>query len=292
MQYTIQTIVNGISLGALYAVIAMGVALIFSVMRLVNFAHSALIMIAAYVVVALSSAPWPIWLLVAVAAAAVAAMSMEFVAFRPVRNADMTTLLVTSFAVNTMIQAFALLTEGGLAKPVLLPKFMTSSVSIGSYDISTLSFITCIVAAVALGGLGIFLRKTTPGIQMRAAAENFQMARLLGIKANRTIITAFALSGILAGLASVLLVAQLGSVTPSFGFAPVVIGFVATVVGGMGSLKGAAIGGFVLGGITIALQAWLPHGMVGYRDALLYALVIALLVFRPQGIAGTVERTA
>jgi branched-chain amino acid transport system permease protein len=290
MQHTVQTIVNALSVGALDAIIALGIALVFSVMRLVNFAHGALIMVGAFAVYGLSTHGFVVWAVGALVIVLVLALLMERVAFRPVRNADMTTLLVTSFAVNTIIEDTSEMIYGGLPKSIGLPSFFTSTSNIGSYSISNLSLITIGTTAVSLALLVVFFNKTRVGVQMRAAAEDFRMARLLGIKANSMIAWAFGISGLLAGLAAILLVAQIGSAYPSFGLQPIIIGFVAVVIGGMGSLPGAVAGGLVLGAGTTVLQAELPAGAVGYRDAMVYAAVILILLFRPQGIFGTTER--
>jgi branched-chain amino acid transport system permease protein len=292
MQHTVQTAINAISVGALDAIIALGIAVVYSVMRLVNFAHGALIMVGAFVVYGLSTHGFLVLAVGTLLAVLVLALTMERVAFRPVRNADMTTLLVTSFAVNTIIEDTAELFAGGIPKSVGLPSFFTATSDIAGYSVSNLSMITIGSTAVSLGLVVIFFNKTRVGVQMRAAAEDFRMARLLGIKANSMIAWAFGISGLLAGLAAILLVAQIGSAYPSFGLQPIIIGFVAVVIGGMGSLPGAVVGGLVLGTGTTVLQAELPSGAVGYRDAMVYAAVILILLFRPQGIFGTTERQA
>lgn len=292
MQYFFQILINGISLGALYAMVALGVALVFSVMRLINFAHSGFIMIGGYIVYLLAGGPLILWAAAAVLGVALVAVIIERLAFRPFRRSDSTTLLVASFALNTIIQAIAQITSGSIPKSPSLPPFLSGFVSIFGLDVSTLSLITVGVAVVVVAALVVFFRRTPVGVQMRAAAENFQMARLLGVNANRVIALAFAISGALAGLSGILLIAQTGSVSPSFGFQPVIIGFVAVVIGGMGSLPGAALGGVIIGLGTTLLQGYLPQSAMGFRDAFVFAGVIVLLLFVPQGIFGTKERRA
>ena len=143
---------------------------------------------------------------------------------------------------------------------------------------------------VLLISFGLFLKKTRLGVQMRAAAEDFPMARLLGVRANTVIAAAFALSGLLAGVAAILLVAQTGTLTPTMGVTPVLVAFVATIIGGLGSLGGAVIGGFALGTLTVTLQAELPLALRAYRDAFVFGGVIAILVFRPNGLLGAKSR--
>jgi branched-chain amino acid transport system permease protein len=292
MLFAIQILINGLSLGALYAMLALGVALIFSVMRLINFAHAGFIMIGGYIVYLLAGGPVILWVVVAVVGVALIAVLTERVAFRPFRKSDTTTLLVASFAVNLTIQSLAQILSGSIPKTPRLPEFLSESADVFGLSISNLSMITLGTAIVAVLLLALFFRRTPIGVQMRAAAENFQMARLVGVNANRVIAFAFLISGALAGIASVLLIAQSGSVSPAFGFQPVIIAFVAVVIGGMGSLPGAAVGGMILGLGTSFLQAYLPEGAIGYRDAFVFGGVIVLLLFVPRGIFGTTERRA
>jgi branched-chain amino acid transport system permease protein len=209
---------------------------------------------------------------------------MERVAFRPVRGAHETTLLVTSFALSFLLQNLALLIWGATPRGINLSAFLSESLSAGSLTIPKLSVATIAVTAVLLAALTVFLRRTALGVQMRAAAEDFTMARTLGVRANRVIMASFAISGVLAGAAAYLIVAQTGSVYPSMGLSAVLVAFVATVLGGLGSLTGAVVGGMALAFVTVALDAYLPADLRGYRDAFAYAVVIAVLVWRPQGL--------
>jgi branched-chain amino acid transport system permease protein len=280
----LQNVIDAISLGSLYALVALGVALIFGIMQLINFAHGELIMVAAYAVILLAGAPLPVVLFGGLATAVVAALLMERVAFRPVRGANPATLLVTSFAISFLLQSLAMVVFGSLPRTTNLSPFVTESVEIGGLSVSKLNVITVAVTAALLVALGLFLGRTSLGVQMRAAAEDFRMARLLGVRANVVIATAFAISGLLAGVASLLLVAQSGTVSPQMGLYPVLVAFIATVLGGMGSLVGAVIGGYVLGSLTVSLQVLLPLEFRSYRDAIAYAIVIVVLVVRPQGL--------
>lgn len=280
----LQNVIDAVSLGSLYALVALGVALIFGIMQLINFAHGELITVAAYAVILLAGAPLPLVLLGGLATAVVAALLMDRVAFRPVRGANPATLLVTSFAISFLLQSLAMVVFGSLPRTTNLSPVVTESVEIGDLSVSKLNLITVTVTAALLVGLGLFLARTSLGVQMRAAAEDFRMARLLGVRANVVIATAFAISGLLAGVASLLLVAQSGTVSPQMGLYPVLVAFIATVLGGMGSLVGAVIGGYVLGALTVSLQVLLPLEFRSYRDAIAYAIVIVVLVVRPQGL--------
>jgi branched-subunit amino acid ABC-type transport system permease component len=283
LELVIQYVVDGISLGSLYALYALGIALIFGIMRLVNFAHGELVMAGSFAIVLL---PLPDLLLIPVTLVLVVvlALAMERIAFRPVRSASPATLLVTSFALSFLLQNLAGLIWGSTPRSTGFAAGLGESFTIGSVSIQKLDVVVVGVTLALLAGVGAFLRRTAIGTQMRAAAEDFRMARVLGIRADRVISVAFALSGLLAGVAAILLTAQTGSVSPTIGVNVVLFAFIATVLGGMGSLPGAVVGGFSIGALTVALQATLPIELRPYRDAFVFAAVLAALVVRPQGL--------
>jgi branched-chain amino acid transport system permease protein len=283
-EFIVQNLINALSLGSLYALIALGMALIFGIMRLVNFAHGELLMVGGYALVLLAGAPWPVLLLATLVIVLFFSLAMERVAFRPVRNANPSTLLVTSFAVSFFLQNSAMLIFGPLPKTTNISDTLIQSWKIGFVYVGKLNALTVAVTFVLLTLLGFFLVRTSLGVQMRAAAEDFGMARLLGVRANTVIAVSFAIGGLLAGVAAFLLVAQTGTVTPTMGLAPVLVGFVAIVLGGMGSLQGAMLGGFLLGLISVTLQAYLPLALRSYRDAFTYGIVLVVVLVRPRGI--------
>jgi branched-chain amino acid transport system permease protein len=283
----LQDAINALSLGGLYALVALGVALIFGVMGFINFAHGELIMIGGYVLLYVVSQNHVVAILATIGAVVIAALLMERVAFRPVRNADPSTLLITSFAVSYLLQNIAFLTIGSVPKFVALPASISGYVSIGSVEVTKIAIVQVVVTLVLLVLLWAFMKHTMIGVQMRASAEDFGMARFLGVPGNRVIAYAFALSGLLAGVVALLFVAQTTAVTPTVGLAPALVGFVATVIGGMRSLVGAVIGGFAIGILSVTLDSFLPGHLVPFRDAFIYGTVIALLIVRPQGLLGT-----
>jgi branched-chain amino acid transport system permease protein len=280
----LQNVVDGLAQGSIFALFALGIALIFGIMQLVNFAHGELIMVAAFALTLVSEPPLVVRIIVAVAAAVLIALGMERVAFRPVRGAPPATLLITSFAVSYLLQNVAILIFGSVPRSTDVAAGLNENIVVAGLDIPKLQLVTIAVTLVLLAGVGGFLNRTAQGTQMRAAAEDFRAARLLGVRANRVIASAFAMSGLLAAVAAVLLVAQNGTVTTSMGLTPVIFGFIATVLGGLGSLRGAVLGGFVVGAISTALQATLPLEIRPYRDAFLLTAVIVMLVVRPQGL--------
>lgn len=283
-QSIVQNSIDAVSLGSLFALYALGIALIFGVMRLINFAHGEFIMAGAFAIFLFSGTPIvPLIGLVVIAVVALALLT-ERIGFRPVRDANPATLLVTSFAISFLLQSVAALIFGSVPKTVNLLPELSESFTLAGIRIGKLDVLTVVGTGILLGSLALFLTRTPMGVQIRGSAEDFTMARLLGVRANRVIATAFAISGVLAAFASLLLVIKTGSVTPTIGITPVLFAFIATIMGGMGSLNGAVIGGFLLGVLTVVLQVTLPVDLRAYRDAFVFAVVLAVLVVRPQGI--------
>jgi branched-chain amino acid transport system permease protein len=280
----IQPIVDAISVGGLYALTSLGIGLIFGVARLVNFAHGELIMITGYALLALVGLPLPVVLLGAFAAAVVLALLTERAAFRPLRNADPATLLIASFAVSFFLQKTLIVVVGARAKGLDFAPELGRQVEVFGIRLQLLQIVTIVVCATLLLSMTWFLQATRFGLQLRAAAEDFRMARVLGVRANRVIAIAFALSGILAAAVSCLVVAQTGVVQPRMGVQLVIIAFVGTVIGGLGNLPGAALGGFLVGVLTILLQALLPADLRPFREAFVFTAVIFVLLLRPQGL--------
>jgi branched-chain amino acid transport system permease protein len=282
----LQFFVSGASLGGLYALMALGLALVYSILRLVNFAYGELVMIGGYtlLIVGLSPLPWLIAALTAVGMAILTSVLLERVAFRPVRHASAATMLITSFAVSALLQNAARLFITPRPQAVPIPSFLTGSFQVGGVFISQREMLSLAVSLIILVLLTVFLKRSTLGIALRASADDFVMARVLGVRANAVIATAFAISGALAGIVALFWMARVGTVTPEIGLTPVLIAFVAIVIGGMGSLTGAVIGGYLLGFLTVALQLLLPPSLRIFSHAFLFALVIAVLVFRPEGL--------
>lgn len=279
-----QTVVNALSLGSLYALFALGIAVIFGVMNLVNFAQGAFITLAAMTAVLLDGRPVVLVTAATLLVPVLVALATERLGFRSIRDADPATLLITSFAIGYMLQNIALLVMGSLPQGVDVLSGLSAAVDVGSTSVTVLSLVTIVVTLGLLGGLALLLNRTAVGVRMRAAAEDFQMARMLGVRADRVIALAFAVSGVLAGVAALLLLGQTGVFTVEMGIMPVLIGFVASVLGGNGSLAGAVLGGYLIGAGSVLLQVALPPAWLPYRDALLFTAVLVVMVVRPQGL--------
>jgi branched-chain amino acid transport system permease protein len=289
-----QQAINVFGLGSTYALLAIGLAMVFSILGLINFAHGELVTVAAYTIYLGHVLEVPFGLAIAsgVLAAIVVAVLMERVAFRPLRGAGFVTLLLSSFAVSVIIQSLFLALVSPRQKGVPFPDFFSSTVTIGSLTIGWLEILSAVVCFVALTLLTLMLRRTTPGLGMLAASQDFAVTRLMGIPANRVIALAFAISGLLAGLAAIFILARRGTVEPAMGFTPVLKAFIAIVIGGLGSLSGAVLGGFVLAFVEVGLDTFLPSDLAPFRDAFSLLIVIAILYLRPQGILGPREEYA
>lgn len=287
----VQQIINALSLGGIYALLALGLAIVFSIIGLINFAHGELMTISGYSLLAamLAGLPFPMAVLCAVLCGAFAALILERLAFRPMRGASVTSLLLTSFAVSSLLKVIFQNTISARAQPVSMPDWMSGAFEVGSFTIGVGPTISITISVLALVALELFLLRTVTGTAMRAAAQDFNVVRLMGIPASRIIATAFLLSGLLAGVASMLWIAQRASVDPMMGFTPVLKAFIATVIGGLGSLRGAVAGGFLLGVIEVLLQASLPDSAAPYRDAIVLSGVIIVLLIRPFGLIPAVN---
>jgi branched-chain amino acid transport system permease protein len=294
MQYFIQISIDALALGSLYALVALAIGLVFGVMRLINFAQADYITIGAYSLVAPTTAAvpalmfgalhWVPMIAAVVLAVTILALLTERLAFRPLRNTDTTTLLISSFAVSYFLQSLILMLHGGRPKTVNIGEGLTSAVQIFGLRFPGIQLLTMAVALTLLVVLVVFLKKTSLGVQLRAASENFEMARLLGVPANLVIAIAFAISGILGGTISLLFVIQTGSLDIRMGLMPAVYAFFATVIGGIGSLPGAVLGGYIVGILSVLLQAYLPAEVRPFRDAVVFGIVIIILLVRPQGL--------
>lgn len=290
-----QSLVDAAATGSLYALVALAIGLVFGVMRLINFAQADYITIGAYALIVPSSSvvptlfigAWPPPLMAGAIALVVVLVALltERLAFRPLRRTDPSTLLVSSFALSVLFQQTIMLVFNSRPKSVNFGGSLAAAVEIVGLRVPGVQLLTMATTLIAGTGLVLFLRYTTLGIEIRAAAEDFSMAQLLGVRASRVIAVSFAISGLLGALVSLLLVVQTGTLDYRMGIMPVIYGFFATVIGGMGSLGAAVLGGFLVGAASQLLQAWLPPDLRPFRDAFVFGLVIVVLLFRPQGLA-------
>lgn len=290
----IQNAIDAIALGSIYALVALGIGLLFGILRLINFAHGDFITVGAYVLIVPSANvtaslliggwPWPVMIPTICLVVVIAALLTDVLVFRPLRRATSPTLMIASFALSYIIQNGVLMFYGSRPKAVDLWSAANTQVYIGDLRVPMLQLITLAVTLVLMVAISLFLKKTAYGVQMRAAAEDFRMAQYLGVRGNVVIGLAFAISGILAAVVSLLYTTQSGSLSHTMGVPLALFAFVAVVVGGMGSLVGAVVGGFTIGIIVTMLQAYLPPDLRAFRDAFAFAFVIIVLLVRPAGL--------
>ena len=286
MDLFVQQTVNALALGGTYALLALGLAVVFSIMGLINFAHGELMTISGYTLMycGISGLPFAVSVPLAILAAVLAAVAMERIAFRPVRGGSGATMLITSFAVAMILQVLFQNLISPRSQAVALPQILSQSLHLGNVIIGVNKIAAIGATVLMLIFLDRFMNRQKTGIAMRAAAEDFAVARLMGIRANTVIAGAFAISGLLAGVAAVLWVSQRASVDPLMGFTPVLKAFIAAILGGLGSLRGAVAGGFMLGFIEVYLAAFLPQELQEFRDPIGLGLVVLILLFRPNGM--------
>jgi branched-chain amino acid transport system permease protein len=313
VDYFLQQMANALSAGSLYAMMAVGLALIFSILRLINFAHGDVMMIATYLFVFATAAGIPIIpaLAIMVVGTIVIGLVMERAAYRPLRGGPEVALLLSSFAVGQILQNSALLSSRLAGMPVQIsfpaPDLLSGAMAVGPLTVPKLNVASFIIGTVLLILLTLFVTRTRLGLSMQAVAEDLPAARLMGIRVDRVVMVAFAIASGLAAVAGYLYASQAGQVNPFLGFTPVLKAFIATVIGGFGSLTGAVLGAYVLaflevipttfGGIADILPAGtvspevhdvlnqvLPSSLGSWRDAFVFVFLILMLLVRPNGL--------
>lgn len=287
-EYVLQQVINAVSLGSLYALVAVGLSIVFGVLKLTNFAHGDVMMVGAFATVLLGAAgmPFALAMLCGILAAALVGFVIERAAYRPIRNAPDVTRLLTSLAVTYILENLGILAFTSSPRNFPLPDLLNGSWQLadGAITFTNINLLTIGLSFLSLLGLGWFITRTTVGLGMRAAAEDMPAAHLVGLDVNRVIVIAFVVASAYAGLAGVLWAAQAGVVQPQMGFTPLLKAFVAAIIGGFGSISGALVGGYMLGALEIFIVAFLPDAVTPYRDAIVFSLLIAFLLFRPGGL--------
>jgi branched-chain amino acid transport system permease protein len=286
MTSVIQNLIDGLGNGSTYALLAVGVSMLFGVMHLVNFAHGELLTVAAYVIYFLRSkdVPWVICALAAIVAAVLLSIAVEFVAFRRIRSASPFTLLLTSFAIEILSHAVWKIFVSSKPRRFEQPSIVFKSFKLGAFRFELWDLISIGVAVLCFAFTALMLKKTLFGLSIRAAAEDFDAARLMGVRANRVISGAFAFAGLLAGIGGALWLVKRGQADPRMGSEPLLKAVIAAIIGGLGNLKGAVIGGLALGVAEVFFRSSLPSDLQGLTDAFVFVLIAVLFVVRPQGL--------
>ena len=285
MDKLIQTLISGLSLGSIYALIALGYTMVYGIAKMLNFAHGDIIMVGAYAVITAvftMGLPPFIAILISIALCALLGIVIEFLAYRPLRQAQPLAVLITAIGVSYLLQNLALLIYGSEQKAfptiVALP-----TVHIGGVYIDGITLATLVVTAVIMVALSLFINKTRMGKAMRAVSEDKEAAELMGISVNRTITVTFAIGSALAGVAAIFYGAAYTYIRPTTGAMPGIKAFTAAVFGGIGSIPGAMIGGILLGVIEQLSKTYIS---TLWADAIVFGVLVVVLVVKPTGLLG------
>ncbi len=287
--YIAQQIINGLILGSMYALVAIGFSMIYGIIRLINFAHGDVVMIGAFVTLALFQGlglPFPLIAAGVLMAGALMGIMIERAAFRPMRGAPQVTGFIASLAVSVMLQNLGVLLLTAQPRNFTFPDYLQGLIHAGPVTFRAIDLYIMIAALALMIGLILMVRRTRLGMAMRATAENLDVARLMGININRTIMATFALGSGLAAIAGLMWGGKFGQIDPLLGFIPGLKSFVAAVIGGVGSIPGAILGGYILGLAEVLFVGMLPPIYSAYRDAFVFSTLILILLVMPNGLLG------
>lgn len=286
----LQHLANGISLGGLYALIAIGYTMVYGILRLINFAHGDLFMMSAYMAfygVALFTLPWYVSFALTIPLAAILGMVVERVAYRPLRDAPRISVLISAIGVSLLLQSVAVVAFGGRPEAFPRPSLFDQGWNLGGVRILSLTFFIIVISLLILVGVFYLVYKTKTGRAMRAVAWDFGVASLMGININQVISLTFAIGSGLAAAGSIMWGMKFPQLLPLMGVVPGLKCFIAAVVGGIGSIPGALLGGFLLGVGEIMIVAFFPE-LAGYKYAFAYLALILILLVKPTGLFGKV----
>ncbi len=279
-----QHTLTGISLGGAYALIAIGYTMVYGILRLINFAHGDLFMMAGYFMIfSMATFPWQIAVPLVCILTVVLAVVIERVAYKPLRSAPRMSIMISAIGVSYLLQNLATYLFTALPRAYPEIPFLKKIFQIGSISSSLVTFITPVITILLVIGLMLLINHTKAGMAMRAVSKDFETAQLMGIRINNTISTTFIIGSFLAAIGSILYFTDRMSVTPFSGTLPGLKCFIAAVLGGIGSIPGAVVGGFIIGICETFLVAF---GYSTYSDAFTFALLIIILLFRPTGLFG------
>lgn len=284
----LQHLTNGISLGSLYALIAIGYTMVYGILRLINFAHGDIFMMAVYFSffgVATFGMPWYAAFIVAIILTALLGMVVERAAYKPLRESPKVNILVSAIGASFLLQNLAVVIFGGRPKAFPTVKLLQQVMTIGSVTLQRLTLVIPVVTLTLLAGLLFLINNTKSGMAMRAVSKDHETAGLMGVDVNRTITLTFGIGSALAAVGAIMWGMKFPQINPTMGVIPGLKCFIAAVIGGIGNITGAVIGGFILGVGEIMLVAMLPS-LTGYRDAFAFILLIVILLFKPTGIMG------
>ena len=284
----LQHLVNALSLGSLYALIAIGYTMVYGILRLVNFAHGDVFMLGAYVAfygVAMFMLPWWASFAIAVAATALFGILLERAAYRPLRDSPRISVMISAIGASFLIENVAIVLFGGRPKGVTTPPFLDVKLSMGQVSVMSVSLAIPVITFVVLAVLLWVVLKTRTGMAMRAVSTDIDAARLQAIDVDKIVSFTFGAGSLLAAVGGIMWSYKYPQLNPLMGVMPGLKCFIAAVIGGIGNIQGAVLGGFLLGLIELLTIAFLPT-LTGYRDAFAFVLLIAVLLVKPSGLLG------
>lgn len=287
----IQQMFNAVTLGSLYGLIAIGYTMVYGILRLINFAHGDILMLGAYFVFFGTTTfflPWGIAIVVAVIAASLAGILVDRIAYRPLREAPRISALISAIAVSFFIESVSVVLFTGLPRPVHQPEWLTAAFTIGNVRLVPLTIVVPVSSFLLVMLLLWVVYRTKPGLAMRAISKDIETTRLLGVRVDHIIALTFGIGSALAAASGIMWALRYPQIHPYMGIFPGFKAFIAAVLGGIGSIQGAMIGGLILGFLEIMTVAFMPS-LSGYRDAFAFIVLVLVLLVRPTGLFG--ERT-
>lgn len=283
--YYIDLLLSGITVGSLYALIAIGYTMVYGILRLINFAHGDIFMMAGFFMVYISaSMPMAVAIPVVLLMTVALGLLIERAAYKPLRSAPRMSVMISAIGVSYLLQNLATYITGGLARPYPEIPFLKGTFMLGALKIKVITVVTPLLTVLLVIALVLFINHTKTGMAMRAVSRDFDTARLMGIKVNNIISVTFIIGSFLAGVGSILYFSNYGQVSPTIGAMPGLKAFVAAVFGGIGSIPGAVLGAYIIGICESLIKA--NDAIAIFSNAFTFALMILVLLFKPNGMFG------
>ena len=283
--YYIDLLLSGITVGSLYALIAIGYTMVYGILRLINFAHGDIFMMAGFFMVYISaSMPMAVAIPVVLLMTVALGLLIERAAYKPLRSAPRMSVMISAIGVSYLLQNLATYITGGLARPYPEIPFLKGTFMLGELKIKVITFVTPLLTVLLVIALVLFINHTKTGMAMRAVSRDFDTARLMGIKVDNIISVTFIIGSFLAGVGSILYFSNYGQVSPTIGAMPGLKAFVAAVFGGIGSIPGAVLGAYIIGICESLIKA--NDAIAIFSNAFTFALLILVLLFKPNGMFG------
>jgi branched-chain amino acid transport system permease protein len=286
-----QHMANGLVLGFLYALVGIGLSMVYGILRMINFAHGEILMVGVFLALPVSALGAPAWvvLLSGLAGATLMGLLVQWAIYRPLLKSPEVTLLVASLGVSLLLQNLVLMLTSPQPKRPAPAPFLDQPFRVGEIVLRNVDLAIIVVAIAATLVTHLFLKHTRHGRALRALAQDMSAARMMGVNVPFMVMICFLIGSALAGVAGVLIGYKYGHLTPLSGFVPGLKGFVAAVIGGIGSFPGAVVGGLILGLLETFLVGYLPDALAQYRDAYVFLVLILVLLVKPSGLFGKAE---